>query len=33
MLGGLWVTIGLAVVFVLLAAKTFGWDFFNANQT
>ena len=30
MLGGLWVTIGLAIVFVLLAAKTFGWDFFNA---
>jgi len=32
MLGGLWVTIGLAVVFVLLAAKTFGWDFFNATN-
>jgi amino acid transporter len=32
MLGGLWVTIGLAVVFVLLAAKTFGWDFFNAQN-
>jgi APA family basic amino acid/polyamine antiporter len=30
MLGGLWVTIILAIVFVLLAAKTFGWDFFNA---
>ena len=30
MLGGLWVTLGLAIVFVLLAAKTFGWDFFNA---
>jgi amino acid transporter len=30
MLGGLWVTIALAIVFVLLAAKTFGWDFFNA---
>ena len=30
MLGGLWVTIVLAFVFVLLAAKTFGWDFFNA---
>ena len=30
MLGGLWVTIGLAIAFVLLAAKTFGWDFFNA---
>jgi APA family basic amino acid/polyamine antiporter len=30
MLGGLWVTIGLAIVFVLLASKAFGWDFFNA---
>ena len=30
MLGGLWVTLILASVFVLLAAKTFGWDFFNA---
>jgi APA family basic amino acid/polyamine antiporter len=30
MLGGLWVTVILAIVFVLLAAKTFGWDFFNA---
>ncbi|HLX34570.1 MAG TPA: amino acid permease [Candidatus Limnocylindrales bacterium] len=32
MLGGLWVTVGLAIVFVLLAAKTFGWDFFNATN-
>ena len=32
MLGGIWVTAGLAVVFVLLAAKTFGWDFFNATN-
>jgi amino acid transporter len=32
MLGGLWVTIALAIVFVLLAAKTFGWDFFNASN-
>ena len=32
MLGGLWVTIGLAVAFVLLASKTFGWDFFNAQN-
>jgi APA family basic amino acid/polyamine antiporter len=32
MLGGLWVTIILAIVFVLLAAKTFGWDFFNATN-
>jgi basic amino acid/polyamine antiporter, APA family len=30
MLGGLWVTLLLALVFILLAAKTFGWDFFNA---
>jgi APA family basic amino acid/polyamine antiporter len=30
MLGGLWVTVILAIVFVLLAARTFGWDFFNA---
>ena len=32
MLGGLWVTIALAIVFVLLASKTFGWDFFNATN-
>jgi amino acid transporter len=32
MLGGLWVTVGLAVVFVILAAKTFGWTFFNASN-
>jgi basic amino acid/polyamine antiporter, APA family len=32
MLGGLWVTAGLAVVFILLAAKTFGWTFFNASN-
>jgi APA family basic amino acid/polyamine antiporter len=32
MLGGLWVTIVLAIVFVLLAAKAFGWDFFNATN-
>ncbi len=32
MLGGIWVTAVLAVVFVLLAAKTFGWDFFNATN-
>jgi amino acid transporter len=30
MLGGLWVTVALAVVFLLLVAKTFGWEFFNA---
>jgi amino acid transporter len=27
---GLWVTIAVAVVFVLLASKFFGWEFFNA---
>ena len=32
MLGGIWVTIGLAVVFLFLAAKTFGWTFFNATN-
>ena len=32
MLGGLWATVGLAVVFVFLAAKTFGWTFFNASN-
>jgi amino acid transporter len=30
MLGGIWVTTILAIVFVLLAAKTFGWVFFQA---
>jgi len=30
MLGGIWVTTILAVVFVLLAANTFGWIFFQA---
>ncbi|MFL5778346.1 MAG: hypothetical protein ACJ761_05335 [Chloroflexota bacterium] len=30
MLGGIWVTVALALVFVFLAAKTFGWTFFNA---
>jgi basic amino acid/polyamine antiporter, APA family len=32
MLGGLWVTAALAVIFVMLAAKTFGWTFFNASN-
>jgi len=32
MLGGLWATAGLAIVFVFLAAKTFGWTFFNASN-
>jgi amino acid transporter len=30
MMYGLWVTIAVAVVFVLLADKFFGWQFFNA---
>jgi basic amino acid/polyamine antiporter, APA family len=29
MMWGLWVTIAFAITFVLLAAKTFGWQFFN----
>jgi amino acid transporter len=32
MLGGIWVTAGLAIMFILLAAKTFGWLFFNATN-
>ena len=32
MLGGIWVTAVLAILFVLLAAKTFGWDFFTATN-
>jgi APA family basic amino acid/polyamine antiporter len=32
MLGGIWVTAGLSIVFVLLAAKTFGWLFYNATN-
>jgi amino acid transporter len=32
MLGGLWVTVILAVVFLLLAAKAFGWTFFEATN-
>jgi APA family basic amino acid/polyamine antiporter len=29
---GLWITVALTVIFFLLAAKTFGWDFYqNAN--
>jgi amino acid transporter len=32
MLGGIWMTVALAIVFVLLAAKTFGWSFFNASN-
>ena len=30
MMWGLWVTVGIAILFVLLAAKFFGWQFFNA---
>jgi amino acid transporter len=32
MLGGIWVTAALAIIFVLLVAKTFGWDFYNATN-
>jgi len=32
MLGGLWATAALAVVFVFLAAKAFGWEFFNSSN-
>jgi APA family basic amino acid/polyamine antiporter len=30
MMWGLWVTVGIALVFILLATKFFGWQFFNA---
>ncbi|HXF35983.1 MAG TPA: APC family permease [Actinomycetota bacterium] len=30
MFWGLWITAAMSIVFVLLAAKTFGWEFFNA---
>src|SRR5262245_29792694 len=33
MLGGTWVATFLAIVFVLLSAKTFGWIFFQATNT
>src|SRR5215471_6293821 len=32
MMYGLWVTIAIAIVFLLLASKFFGWDFFNAGN-
>jgi APA family basic amino acid/polyamine antiporter len=32
MLGGIWITAGLALAFILLAAHTFGWLFFNATN-
>jgi len=32
MLGGIWVTAVLAILFILLAARTFGWDFFTATN-
>ena len=31
MLAGTWVTVGLAILFLLLAAKTFGWAFFSST--
>jgi basic amino acid/polyamine antiporter, APA family len=32
MFGGLWITVALSVIFLLLVAKTFGWAFYsNAN--
>jgi amino acid transporter len=34
MFAGLWITVILTVIFLLLVAKTFGWDFFqNLNAT
>lgn len=33
MLGGIWVTVILAIVFVFLAANTFGWAWFQAANT
>jgi amino acid transporter len=32
MLGGIWVTTVLAILFILLAANTFGWVFFQATN-
>src|SRR6187549_1318552 len=32
MIGGLWVTVALAIIFLLLAARAFGWTFFNASN-
>jgi basic amino acid/polyamine antiporter, APA family len=32
MMWGLWVTIVIAIVFLLLASKFFGWQFFNAGN-
>jgi APA family basic amino acid/polyamine antiporter len=32
MMWGLWITIAIAVVFLILASKFFGWDFFNAGN-
>ena len=32
MMWGLWVTIAIAVVFILLAARFFGWQWFNAQN-
>jgi basic amino acid/polyamine antiporter, APA family len=34
MFAGLWITVALTIAFLLLVAKTFGWDFFqNTNAT
>ena len=30
MMAGLWVTFAIAIVFLFLVEKTFGWQFFNA---
>ena len=32
MMWGLWVTIVIAIVFILLATKFFGWQWFNAGE-
>ncbi len=32
MLGGIWITTLLAIIFIMLAAKTFGWVFFQATN-
>ena len=32
MMYGLWITIAIAIVFLLLASKFFGWNFFNAGN-
>lgn len=32
MMWGLWGTVAIAIIFLLLASKFFGWDFFNAGN-